>query len=145
MKKKMIILTMASIMSFGSFKSVFANTSYPLDAEVSNTDMTQDYGIQSCSTSYDYTNYEITGINSLSTYIQLSSSQPYGKAFFTNNSSDTIRLTVSGVESIEIEPNESGSIKWKKGIFTKQYDVDIYCSTKNLNGTFSLAKSDKEF
>ncbi len=96
-------------------------------------------------TSYDFDSYQISGTNSFSTDIDLSSNQPYGKAYYSNNSSEDVTLSVDDHGSITIKPYKSGGITWKKSAFKSTYNVDLHCSTKDLNGLFSLAKSDKAF
>ncbi len=94
---------------------------------------------------YVFSSFKILDTNHFNTHIELSNSQPYGKAYYTNNGTKDVSLYVKGQGTVTVKPNKSEGITWKKSFFKKYYKVDIHCSSENLNGLFSLAGSDKEF
>ncbi len=93
--------------------------------------------------SYDYSNYKITSKTNFQVSITLSNFQPYGKVHYYNSSDYVATLYVEGEEKT-IEPHSGDSIVWKKGTFKSSYDVGITASEGRLNGTFSLAKAERE-
>ena len=101
-------------------------------------------GIESRSVSHDFSNFRLSGSPSFPTTIDLSSSQPYGKAFYANNSPYSAKLIVDDKDPVIVEPYSSGSIVWKKGIFKSSYDITVTATQGNLDGYFSLAKATRE-
>lgn len=98
--------------------------------------------------SYSYSKLSISGGTSFETSISLTSTDKYGKAFYSNNSNYSVTMTVTGTgvnESITIPKNTSKGISWTKGgIGTKEYKIQLR-SSGDLNGLFSLAKCDEPF
>ncbi len=132
-----------------AFAEKFHDTEYATDIEVTyfDIDTTEDSGIMPYDTSYEYSNYLITGTNNFYTNIKLTNDQSFGKAYYSNNTGETVTMSVYGVKTISIPPYKGGQITWVKalGESSYSYEVEIHCSTKNLNGIFSLAKSDRAF
>lgn len=98
---------------------------------------------------YAYSNFSISGGPSFETSIKLTSTDKYGKAFYTNKSNYSVTMKVDGSgveESITIPAGSSKGISWTKGgIGSKTYTIQIRSSSGNLNGLFSLAKCDESF
>ncbi len=120
------------------------------NAEVKIIDeIDNDYSISPYSNpSYSYSNFSISGGTAFETSINLTSTDKYGKAFYSNNSNTSVTMTVKGSgvnESITIPKNSSKGISWTKGGWgTEEYKIQIR-SSGNLNGLFSLAKCDEPF
>lgn len=105
------------------------------------------YNIMPYATSWQYSNFELTGTSSsFNTTITLSKTDKYGKAFFTNRTGATVKMYVTDQNPISIGKGQSKGMTWtnttKKD---KKYEVEVRCSDEKLKGTFSLAKSDNSF
>lgn len=98
--------------------------------------------------SYSYSNFSISGGTAFETSINLTSTDKYGKAFYSNNSNSSVTMTVKGAgvdKSVTIPKNSSKGITWTKGGFgTEEYKIQIR-SSGSLKGLFSLAKCDEPF
>ncbi len=94
--------------------------------------------------SHTYSNFQLINGTNFHTTISLSSSQPYGKAYFYNDSSSDATLYVEGQGTITIKPYSSNFIVWKKGVIKSEYDVFVTATSKTLNGKFSLAKATRD-
>ncbi len=100
--------------------------------------------IENRSVSHDYSNFRVSSGTSFEVTIDLSSSQPYGKAFYANNLPYNATLYVEGQGTVTVKPYSSNSIVWKKGTFKSSYDVSITATQGMLDGYFSLAKATRE-
>lgn len=94
---------------------------------------------------YAFNNLKIDGTNSFTASIALTSTNKYAQAVYFNNSDKSVELNVSGGDCIIIPAGQSGSIEWKKGAFDTDYSVGVHCASVNLDGSFSLVKSDVPF
>ena len=146
MKFKKLILSIIILICFIGLFVLFTQ-----DKPLEKTNITSETvldensaGIESRSVSYDHSNYRLVDRPNFPATIELTSSQPYGKAFYANNSPYSARLRVDDVDTITISPYSSGSIVWKKGIFKSSYDIVITATQGNLDGYFSLAKATEE-
>ncbi len=88
----------------------------------------------------------ISGTNSYSTTAQLTKKEKYGKVFFSNNGSQSVTVTISyngtTVSTGSIPAYSGGSLYFTNtGTFSKTYDIDIHCSSANINGILSIARS----
>lgn len=143
--KKLILSTMISSCFIFS-APVFAQDK-PLEKTNISTESISDENsidIESRSISHDYSNYKLVDRTSFEVNIDLSSGQPYGKAFYANNSPYNATLYVEGQGTITVKPYSSNSIVWKKGTFKSSYDVSITATQGMLDGYFSLAKATRE-
>lgn len=100
--------------------------------------------IESCNIYHIFANYNLIDHPHFSSYIELSSSQPYGKIFYANNSPYSAKLIVDDKEPVIVEPYSSNSVVWKKGTFKNSYEFTVTATQGNLDGYFSLAKAEKE-
>ncbi len=142
-----VLCCTAILSSSCAFAEKFPDTEYATDIEVTyfDIDTTEDSGIMPYDTTHIHSSKPITGRNTYSAYITLTTEQLFAKAYYSNNTGETVTMWVSGVKSIEIPPYKGGQITWMKPINKDscEYEVELHCSTKNLNGLFSLAKSDR--
>ncbi|OUQ57913.1 hypothetical protein B5E58_08135 [Tyzzerella sp. An114] len=143
--KKLILSTMIS----SCF--IFSVPVFAQDKPLEKTNITSETvleenstGIESRSVSYDHSNYRLVDRPNFPATIELTSSQPYGKAFYANNSPYSAKLIVDDKDPVIVEPYSSGSIVWKKGIFKSSYDITVTATQGNLDGYFSLAKATRE-
>ena len=143
--KKLILSTMIS----SCF--IFSVPVFAQDKPLEKTNITSETvldenstGIESRIASHDYYNLRVLGNTNFEVTIDLTSSQPYGKAFYANNSPYNATLYVEGQGSVTVKPYSSNSIIWKKGTFKSSYDVSITATQGTLDGYFSLAKATKE-
>lgn len=134
MKFKKLILSTIILICFIGISILFIQ--YNSEENSNNT--------ESSNVSYDFANYKLIDIAHFSPHIDLSSSQPYGKIFYTNNSYYSAKLIVDDKDPITIEPYSSGSIVWKKETFKSTYDITVTATQGILDGYFTLAKAEKE-
>jgi len=125
----------------------FPDTEYATGIEVTyfDIDTTEDEGIMPYSITHVHSSIPITGRNTYSAYITLRNDQPFAKAYYSNNTSETVTMSVHGVQTISIPPYKGGQITWVGNPSKDFYEVNLHCPAKNLNGYFSLAKSNEVF
>ncbi len=102
--------------------------------------------------SYTLSNYQVNDVTNFDYNINLSSSEPYGKVFYDNESSEKAYLWVKRgskkIDEITIDGGTSDNIKWEKtGFGDKKYTIGLRSDggATNLSGKLSLGKSDEEF
>lgn len=134
MKFKKLILSIIILICFIGISILFIQ----YNSEKNSTDT------KSSNVSYDYSSFRVSNGTHFSPYIDLSSSQPYGKIFYTNNSYYSAKLIVDDKDPVIVEPYSSGSVVWKKEIFKNTYDITVTATQGNLDGYFTLAKATKE-
>ncbi len=137
MKKKIILFVSALC-----YVSVLSSSCAFAEEDKLNDFSYMEEGIDPLSKDYICSNKKISGTNNYSKSIIMDSDRPYAKAHYYNNTDATVQMWVKGEDSIHIQPYSSGAITWEKSFFTSKYEVNISCSEKKLNGTFSLAVSD---
>ena len=97
---------------------------------------------------YLYSSEPISGGTYYTREINLDSTYPYGKVYYSNNSSSSVTLRVKGRgidQSITIGAYKSNGISWKKSLLGKTYTVSINSPSTQIKGIFTLARWDKPF
>ena len=134
MKFKKLILSIIVLICFIGISILFIQ--YNSEENSNNT--------ESSNVSYNYSSFRVSNGTHFSPHIDLSSSQPYGKIFYTNNSYYSAKLIVDDKDPVIVEPYSSGSIVWKKETFKTTYDITVTATQGILDEYFTLAKAEKE-